>query len=354
MSPNEPINDDRLHEVVAEVCRLVRPQPRREHRRCVRPLLYRRLAPVELNRRDPKALTAAACSLLSLAAVRAPGQPLVRVTPEGAQTVVEIVTDDMPFLVDSVEMELDRQGAHVDLLLHPVVTLRRDPEGRLQRGRRRQCAGRGLDRRGGHADRAGRPHRAGHPTAADAASAGARQVRTVSTTGSRCATRSSPPPTTWPGGEPTTATSPPPSCAGWPTTTSPLWPCATWPATQATPKPGPQGSGLGLFEAFEEPGVGGLRDDLRLGTSVLHSPVHRPDRLEFVGIRRFDEHGTCVGERQLLGLPTASEGMSRVTSRCCAARSPTSSPEPRSRPTVMTPSSCSRSSRTTRATRCCG
>ena len=52
-------------------------------------------------------------------------------------------------------------------------------------------------------------------------------------------------------------------------------------------------------------------DDLRLGTSVIHSPVHRPDRLEFVGIRRFDENGTCVGERQLLGLPTASaEAMS--------------------------------------------
>ena len=52
-------------------------------------------------------------------------------------------------------------------------------------------------------------------------------------------------------------------------------------------------------------------DNLRIGTSVVHSPVHRPDRLNFVGIRAFDARGVYVGETQLLGLPTASaEAMS--------------------------------------------
>ena len=46
-------------------------------------------------------------------------------------TVVEIVTDDMPFLVDSVTMELDRQGYGIDLVIHPVMRVRRDADGQL-------------------------------------------------------------------------------------------------------------------------------------------------------------------------------------------------------------------------------
>ena len=56
----------------------------------------------------------------------------MRVTPRAPSTIVEIVTDDMPFLVDSLAMELARQGAPVELLLHPVVPLRRDERGRLR------------------------------------------------------------------------------------------------------------------------------------------------------------------------------------------------------------------------------
>ena len=45
--------------------------------------------------------------------------------------MVEIVNDDMPFLVDSVSMELNRLGSGVHLIIHPVVRVRRDEEGRL-------------------------------------------------------------------------------------------------------------------------------------------------------------------------------------------------------------------------------
>jgi glutamate dehydrogenase len=44
---------------------------------------------------------------------------------------VEVVSDDMPFLVDSVTMELGRQGDAIDLVIHPVVRVRRDEQGRL-------------------------------------------------------------------------------------------------------------------------------------------------------------------------------------------------------------------------------
>ena len=50
---------------------------------------------------------------------------------QSTHTVVEIVNDDMPFLVDSVGMELNRHGLGIHLIIHPVVAVRRDAHGRL-------------------------------------------------------------------------------------------------------------------------------------------------------------------------------------------------------------------------------
>ena len=63
-----------------------------------------------------------------------PGTPKVRVyNPrfeehgwQSTHTAVEIVTDDMPFLIDSVSMELNRRGFGVHLIIHPVLGVRRD------------------------------------------------------------------------------------------------------------------------------------------------------------------------------------------------------------------------------------
>ena len=41
-------------------------------------------------------------------------------------SVIEIVTDDMPFLVDSVMAELTERGLEVRLVVHPVFTVQRD------------------------------------------------------------------------------------------------------------------------------------------------------------------------------------------------------------------------------------
>ncbi len=48
-----------------------------------------------------------------------------------SHSVVEVVTDDMPFLVDSVTNELSRQGRGIHLVVHPQVVVRRDVTGRL-------------------------------------------------------------------------------------------------------------------------------------------------------------------------------------------------------------------------------
>ncbi|MFN3686719.1 NAD-glutamate dehydrogenase [Salinarimonas sp.] len=46
-------------------------------------------------------------------------------------TVVEIVNDDMPFLLDSTLAELVEQGHEPRLVAHPILAVRRDAEGRL-------------------------------------------------------------------------------------------------------------------------------------------------------------------------------------------------------------------------------
>src|SRR5207344_3538842 len=49
----------------------------------------------------------------------------------GGATVVQIVTDDQPFLVDSVTMEVLRQGWSIREVFHPQFLVRRDLSGTL-------------------------------------------------------------------------------------------------------------------------------------------------------------------------------------------------------------------------------
>jgi len=72
-----------------------------------------------------------------LGAVRPQGRAVVSARPAAggaaviaeATTVVDIVTDDMPYLVDSVTMELNRHSADIRLIVHPLLTVRRDVAG---------------------------------------------------------------------------------------------------------------------------------------------------------------------------------------------------------------------------------
>jgi glutamate dehydrogenase len=89
----------------------------------------------ELAATPPETLAAAAASLFAFAQDRTPGAAKVRVLPPGPGTgpraVAEIVTDDMPFLVDSVLAALALHGRAVASLLHPILRVRRDAAGRL-------------------------------------------------------------------------------------------------------------------------------------------------------------------------------------------------------------------------------
>ena len=50
---------------------------------------------------------------------------------QSTHTIVETVTDDMPFLVDSVRMALNARGLTTHLVIHPVMHFVRDDEGNL-------------------------------------------------------------------------------------------------------------------------------------------------------------------------------------------------------------------------------
>jgi glutamate dehydrogenase len=101
--------------------------------------LYRWVAPEDVADRDPLDLYGLALGHFNFARERPPGTPKVRVyNPrfeedgwQSTHTAVEIVTDDMPFLIDSVSMELNRRGFGVHLIIHPVLAVRRDESGRL-------------------------------------------------------------------------------------------------------------------------------------------------------------------------------------------------------------------------------
>ncbi|MCX6396192.1 MAG: NAD-glutamate dehydrogenase [Propionibacteriales bacterium] len=97
---------------------------------------YRHVAAEDLADRSEDDRTAAVAHHLGTGGLRRPGTATVQVfTPADSsasgRTVVEVVTDDMPFLVDSVTMALDRADHAVHLVLHPQLVVRRDPAGRL-------------------------------------------------------------------------------------------------------------------------------------------------------------------------------------------------------------------------------
>ncbi len=102
------------------------------------PAYYRHVAPEDVIGRADVDLYGALASHWKLAGDRPQGTARVRAfTPSlaehgwsaGGHTVVEVVTDDMPFLVDSLTMELARQERSVHVVVHPHFDVCRDITG---------------------------------------------------------------------------------------------------------------------------------------------------------------------------------------------------------------------------------
>ena len=266
---------------------------------------YYRGAPAEdLRGREPVDLYGAALSHWTFGRGREPDEALVRVyNPtfeqhgwQSPHTAIDIVSDDMPFLVDSVSMELSRREAGIHVLVHPVIGDESYMHIEIDRqAGRARGAGRGAARRA----RAGA--RGGRGLAADArAHAGA--------------ARRAPPPAGVDPAEVEEAR----ALLAW--LSRPPLHVPRLPRVRArrrcscAPSRAP-GSACcaavdgGVSTAFAKlpPAVRAFALEphlLVLTKANARSPVHRPSYLDYVGVKRFDADGNVIGERRFLGLYT--------------------------------------------------
>ncbi|WP_458781611.1 NAD-glutamate dehydrogenase [Arthrobacter sp. D3-16] len=89
---------------------------------------YQHLAEEDARSYPGDVLTARAEAHRDGAAVRKPGHANISIVDEEDSSVVFVVTDDMPFLVDSVNAELVRQHAAIRLVVHPLFVATRNRE----------------------------------------------------------------------------------------------------------------------------------------------------------------------------------------------------------------------------------
>ncbi len=100
---------------------------------------YAHVPPDDILGEEPENLYGAALALWGFARKRRAKENKVRVyNPrqdshgwKSTHTIVEVVIDDMPFLVASLTSACQSLDAEVHLGLYPVIHLRRDGEGRL-------------------------------------------------------------------------------------------------------------------------------------------------------------------------------------------------------------------------------
>ena len=99
----------------------------------------RRVPIDDLANAAPSTLATIVVRQLEFLQQRMPGQMLIRVyNPsveeegwESPHTIVELVNDDMSFLVDTGALTLAEMGLGIHLIIHPVIRVGRDSNGRL-------------------------------------------------------------------------------------------------------------------------------------------------------------------------------------------------------------------------------
>jgi glutamate dehydrogenase len=102
-------------------------------------LLYQHSALEDIQLYSPTELATMAQEAFQQVVNRTPGQASIRVLQPSQKaeghtsnvTIIEIVNDDMPFLVDSVMGELQDSNLELHLVLHPILWLSRDEHGNI-------------------------------------------------------------------------------------------------------------------------------------------------------------------------------------------------------------------------------
>src|SRR5215475_13300831 len=130
---------ERMEEILAPARAKAAPEKRDAVERFVNEY-FQQVAPEDLMERRADDLYGAARSHWNFARKREPGKAKLRVfNPtveehgwQSTHTVIEIVNDDMPFLVDSVTMEVNRHWLTLHQIIHPIMMARRREDGELE------------------------------------------------------------------------------------------------------------------------------------------------------------------------------------------------------------------------------
>ena len=139
--------------IVTAAARLPKSIPRSDAKRFLQ-AYYANVDAEDIAARDPATLAAAALSHLKFARQRR-GRALVRVfNPTlrehgyaSPHTVIEMVNDDMPFLVDSIGLALTKRALTLHFLAHPIFAVSRDSAGFLRSIEERGGGGNGKHQR---------------------------------------------------------------------------------------------------------------------------------------------------------------------------------------------------------------
>ena len=311
---------------------------------------YRHAATEDLSSRTGVDLYGALASQYKFALLRPQGRSLVRVfTPTvaelgwsaGGHSVVEVVTKDMPFLVDSVTMTLGGLDHTVHLVIHPQFDARRDLAGELHELRPLSEESPVPDADSGDiwireswmhieidripADECAEIEKALAASLADVRAAVDDWPRMQQRLKEIVAELQADPPSTLPAEELQLGAD------------FLRWLSRDHFAFLGYREYGLEGEGAGLgLRAVPGSGLGILRADqfgvssfdklpplvrakakekklLVLAKANSQSTVHRPAHLDYVGIKKFDAAGNVVGERRFLGLFSAAAYTDSVT-----------------------------------------
>ncbi len=115
-------------------------EPRSSQIEALLRLYYRHIPPADLETRGVTDLVGAVVAHWELLQRHRPGSPTVRVyNPnfeehgwQSPHTIIEVVNEDLAFLVDSLSMGLNRLGLTIQLTVHPVIRVERDEGGRIR------------------------------------------------------------------------------------------------------------------------------------------------------------------------------------------------------------------------------
>jgi glutamate dehydrogenase len=94
-------------------------------------LLFADVAEGDFAQADSDALLDIARGRLAFLSERKPGRAKIAVTREGDAVAIDVVNDDMPFLVDSTLGLLNERGIEIEAFVHPVMAVKRDAKGLL-------------------------------------------------------------------------------------------------------------------------------------------------------------------------------------------------------------------------------